>query len=200
MPELNKKLLLASSSQYRKQQLDRLGIAFDQQDPDIDESTLPDEIPKDLALRLSIEKARSLADANPNTLIIGSDQVATLGDKQLHKPGTYQNAKRQLSACSGKKVVFYSGVCLLDTSDMSYHAEVVPFTVVFRKLEENEITEYLKTDKPYDCAGSFRFESQGIRLFRSCSGEDPSSIIGLPLIKLYDFIKSYIKQSHGKLT
>lgn len=188
---MQKPIVLASSSSYRAELLHRLQLNFTQLSPDIDESRIPGESPEEIALRLSIAKAQTVAKMvkERSCWVIGSDQVACLGNQILNKPGSFENAKQQLLMCSGKKVSFFTGLCLLDSKTNEYLADNVEFSVFFRELSEQDVEAYLAIDKPYDCAGSFKFESLGITLFERTAGDDPTSIIGLPLIKLATFFK-----------
>ena len=184
------KLVLASTSPFRKQLLQRLGIDFDCDKPDIDESPLQDEEITDMVVRLAEGKARAIAERHPDSLIIGSDQSAVLDGDKLSKPGNYDNAFRQLSRASGKKVVFQTGLCLLNTATGKVQSACVPYTVVFRQLSDEMIDDYLKREQPYNCAGSFKSEALGIALFERFEGEDPNSLVGLPLIRLVRFLEN----------
>lgn len=183
-------LILASSSSYRKSLLQRLGVAFEAVAPDIDEARLPGESPEALVRRLSEAKARALAGQFPQHLIIGSDQVATIGDDILTKPGNYDNAFLQLKLQSGKQVRFLTGLALLDSASGKCEVDIVPTDVVFRDLDDDEITSYLQRDEPYQCAGSFRSEGLGIVLFDGIHNTDPSALIGLPLIRLCQMLRN----------
>jgi septum formation protein len=179
-----KQLILASSSPYRRELLIKLGLAFASVSPRIDETPHQDETPEQLVERLALEKARAVAACNPEALIIASDQVAVLNGQILGKPGDHEAAKQQLAAASGSKVLFLTSLVLLDSSSGKYQREVVPFSVYFRTLEDDEIEGYLSREKPYDCAGSFKSEGLGITLFERLEGDDPNTLIGLPLIRL----------------
>jgi len=182
-------LLLASSSPYRRELLDRLQLPFTWQSPSIDETRLPGEAAIDLVQRLAEEKARALAASHPEHLIIGSDQVAVLGDGQiLGKPHDLPRAQQQLRAASGSSVTFLTGLALLNSNTGKCQIECVPFTVHFRQLGDEQILRYLQREQPFDCAGSFKSEGLGISLFRSTEGEDATSLIGLPLIRLVDML------------
>ncbi len=183
-------LILASSSPYRRQLLEKLGLAVLQQAPDIDETPRENEQPAETARRLSLAKARALAATHPNALIIASDQVAELEGQALGKPGTPANAKAQLQACSGKTVHFHTGLCLLNTLNHTYQLSVEPFSVNFKTLSEAQIERYIERESPLDCAGSFKSEGLGIALFSSLTGSDPNSLIGLPLIRLTEFLEN----------
>ncbi|MFI8609244.1 Maf family protein [Pseudomonas sp. NPDC077649] len=182
-------LLLASSSPYRRELLARLQLPFSWQSPSIDETHRPDETATELVKRLAEEKARVLATSHPNHLIIGSDQVAALDDGQiLGKPHDLERAQAQLRAASGSSVTFLTGLALLDSASGRCQVDCVPFTVHFRQLDEAQILRYLQREQPFDCAGSFKSEGLGISLFRSTEGEDATSLIGLPLIRLVDML------------
>lgn len=182
-------LLLASSSPYRRELLDRLQLPFTWQSPCIDETRREGEAAIDLVKRLAEEKARALAAGHPDHLIIGSDQVAVLGDGRiLGKPHDLPRAQRQLSTASGSSVTFLTGLALLDSASGRCQVDCVPFTVHFRRLSDEQILRYLQREQPFDCAGSFKSEGLGISLFRSTEGEDATSLIGLPLIRLVDML------------
>ncbi len=177
-------LVLASSSPYRAQLLKKLGLPFIQASPDIDESPLMGEPPEELVVRLATEKAQALASQHPNHLIIGSDQVACFNGQILGKPGGHQRAKEQLSAFSGHKVEFCTGLCVFNSQSKKTQTSLVRYWVHFRTLQDAQIDTYLKKEQPYDCAGSFKSEGLGIALFAAMEGDDPNSLIGLPLIEL----------------
>lgn len=177
------RITLASTSPFRKELLERLGIEFDTAAPDVDETSLPGELPEALVKRLSEDKARAVAATHAG-LIIGSDQVASTGIDILGKPGTHERAREQLRNLSGKRVTFHTGLCLLNTDTDEVQLEVVPFVVQFRQLTDEQIERYLQHDLPYNCAGSFKSEGLGITLFERMDGEDPSALVGLPLIRL----------------
>lgn len=177
-------LILASSSPYRRQLLQRLNLAFNHQSPAIDETPKPGESANELVLRLASEKTMAVAKTNPNALIIGSDQVAVLESEILTKPGTAEQALQQLSACSGRPVQFLTGLCLLNSQSGQQQQLVEPFTVHFRKLKPEQLERYIQIEQPLDCAGSFKMEGLGISLFERLEGDDPNSLIGLPLIQL----------------
>jgi len=181
-------LVLASTSPYRKALLERLGVPFLVQRPDVDETRLPGEDPKDLALRLAVAKAAAVSPHFPSGLIIGSDQVALLGKEILDKPGNAENAKRQLQKASGKAVMFHTALCVYDGHHGNYSTRVVTVEVRFRKLDERTIDAYLLREQPYDCAASAKAESLGIALIERITGDDPNALIGLPLIALVDLL------------
>ncbi|MDH3933984.1 MAG: Maf family nucleotide pyrophosphatase, partial [Gammaproteobacteria bacterium] len=171
------------TSLYRKELLQRMGIAFKTVAPDVDESSLPGESPENLVKRLAEAKARVIGKTC-EALIIGSDQVAVSGDEILGKPGSHENALVQLRKLSGKLVTFQTGLCLLNSTSNEMQVDTVPFRVQFRKLDEQQIERYLRADQPYNCAGSFKSEGLGITLFERMDGDDPTALIGLPLIRL----------------
>ncbi|KGK81450.1 Maf family nucleotide pyrophosphatase [Pseudomonas stutzeri] len=183
-----RRLLLASSSKYRQELLSRLRLPFTSCAPAIDETPHPGESAEQLVCRLAAQKAQALAETHPDHLIIGSDQAATLGDSILGKPHTFERARRQLQAASGTTVRFLTGLALLDSRSGRIQIDCVPFTVHFRELDDARIERYLQLEQPYDCAGSFKAEGLGISLFRATEGEDATSLIGLPLIRLVDML------------
>jgi len=183
-PNNNTKIILASSSPFRKELLQRLQLNFDTISPEVDETAKNGELAEDLVARLSQMKALAVAKNHPNTLIIGSDQVAVLDDVVLGKPGNHKKATEQLLAASGKRISFLTGLCLLDSRNDTLQTSVVPFDVEFRQLNPAMIEAYLQREKPYHCAGSFKSEGLGIALFKRLDGEDPTALIGLPLIQL----------------
>jgi len=179
-----KNLILASSSPYRRELLERLRIPFEVRIPDIDESPRPGEPAVQLVERLAIEKARAVAAGLDNALVIGSDQVAVHGDRIVGKPHDHEHAVAQLREASGKRVSLYTGLALLDSESGQVQSEVVPYHVVFRSLSEDQIETYLQREQPYHCAGSVRSEGLGIALLERFEGDDPNALIGLPLIRL----------------
>lgn len=183
-----RRLLLASSSAYRRELLSRLRLPFDFAAPDIDETARPGERPEHLVRRLAAAKASALQQDHPDHLIIGSDQVAVLGERIIGKSHGFERARQQLRDCSGRSVTFLTGLALLDSRDDSIQVDCVPFRVHFRELDDARIERYLNLEQPYDCAGSFKAEGLGISLFRSTEGEDVTSLIGLPLIRLVDML------------
>ncbi|MBA1272758.1 Maf family protein [Stutzerimonas azotifigens] len=181
-------LLLASSSIYRRELLSRLRLPFDHAAPDIDETPHPQETAEALARRLAEQKTRALAQSYPQHLIIGSDQVAVLDQQILGKPLTFERARQQLQAASGKQVRFLTALALLNAENGHLQVDCIPFSVQFRQLSEAQIDRYLEAEQPYDCAGSFKVEGLGISLLRSTEGADLTSLIGLPLIRLVDML------------
>jgi MAF protein len=181
-------LLLASSSTYRRELLSRLRLPFVCSSPDIDESHRPGESAIELVKRLAEQKARALATSHPDHLIIGSDQVAVLGERIIGKPHTFDNARKQLMAASGASVSFLTGLALLNSQTGRIQVDCVPFTVHMRHLDAARIERYLHAEQPYDCAGSFKAEGLGVSLFQATEGPDATSLIGLPLIRLIDML------------
>jgi 7-methyl-GTP pyrophosphatase len=180
-------IVLASTSPFRRELLSRLALPFECTAPDIDENRRPDETPPKMVRRLSEAKARAGAPAC-HALVIGSDQVATVGDDVLGKPGTHERATAQLRHLSGRSVTFLTGLCLLNTATDEVQVDAVPFRVHFRTLGEKQIERYLRHDQPYNCAGSFKSEGLGITLFERMEGDDPTALVGLPLIRLTDML------------
>ncbi len=183
------RIVLGSTSPFRRELLTRLGIPFTTASPDVDETALSGEAPQDLVVRLAQAKARAVAAAHPDALIIGSDQVACNDGKILGKPGNRDNALRQLSEASGRRISFYTGLCLLNAETGRSQVICEPFHVHFRVLEPSQIERYLDAEEPYNCAGSFKSEGLGIALFERMEGDDPNSLIGLPLIRLVSMLQ-----------
>jgi len=181
-------LVLASSSPYRRELLARLRMPFEVLSPDVNETPLANEMPQETALRLAQLKARAVADKFPDALIIGSDQVALLGEQQIGKPHTHENAKKQLQAASGRSMVFHTALCLYNSKSGNMQARVVPITIQFRTLSDAAIERYLAAEQPYNCAGSAKSEGLGIALIARFEGEDPNALVGLPLIALVDML------------
>ena len=184
-----RRLVLASGSAYRKALLERLGLAFEVAVPQVHESPLAKESPADTALRLAVLKARSQEHAYPDALIIGSDQVAVSGGRRYGKPGNHDAAARQLRELSGKPIEFHTAVALFDARNDQVQSRLVPCRVVFRRLDEQRIQTYLLREKPYDCSASAKAEGLGIALIERIDTEDPSSLIGLPLIALTEMLE-----------
>ena len=183
-------LILASTSPYRRELLNRLGIPFSVANPQTDESAHANETPEALALRLSEAKAKAVAAQYPDALIIGSDQVATVDGKIYGKPGNHERAVKQLRELSGKTVNFFTGLCLYNAQ--TGHADVrgIPTLVTFRQLSDREIENYLQREPAYNCAGSAKSEGLGVALLSSMQGEDPNALVGLPLIALCDMLRA----------
>lgn len=188
----NPKIILASSSSARKTLLERLDVNFSCMSPYIDETLHLGETHKDACQRLAIEKAQAVARLlnTDHHLIIGSDQIACCNTHILNKPLNPEAAFTQLSLCSGNKVTFYTSLCLLNSHNQQYQVHVEPFHVYFRELTTTQIAHYIEKDQPFHCAGSFKAESLGIALFEKMEGDDPNSLIGLPLIKLIHFLQN----------
>lgn len=184
------KIILGSTSPFRKELLERLQINFSCDSPNIDETPLPDESVENMVIRLAIAKAQAIASKHDNALIIGSDQSAMLNGKILSKPGNFDNAFKQLSRASGQKVTFQTGLCLLNTDTNNIQSACVAYTVVFKELTPSMIENYLLKEVPYNCAGSFKSEGLGIALFERFEGDDPNALIGLPLIELVNFLSN----------
>ncbi len=180
----DRRLILASTSPFRRELLMRLSLPFSVQAPDVDETRLPGEDTLALVTRLAEWKARAVAESQPEALIIGSDQAAVLDGEIIGKPGDHQRATAQLQRASGRTVTFYTGLCLLDGVSGVCQLAVEEFRVVFRPLSAAMIEAYLQREQPYQCAGSFKSEGLGITLFERLEGDDPTSLIGLPLIRL----------------
>jgi septum formation protein len=182
-----RRLVLASGSRYRRALLERLGLPFEAVSPEVDETPRAHESPADTALRLSILKAKAVSQRGE--LIIGADQVASSGGRRYGKPGNHGTAVRQLRELSGKAVDFHTAVTLLDTRKDKHESRLVPCRVVFRALDERRIQAYLEREKPYDCSASAKAEGLGIALIERIDTEDPSSLIGLPLIALSEMLE-----------
>lgn len=185
------KLILASSSPYRQQLLSRLGVSFDCVSPEIDEQHLKDESPDDYVLRLSREKAAKIGEIREKSLIIGSDQCAVCDQQIIGKPGSHAVALQQLSQLSGKQVDFITGVTVFNTQSGAMSTWADRYTIKFRTLQSDEIERYLRADEPYHCAASFKSESLGIALCESMQGDDPTALIGLPLIQVAQQLRQF---------
>ena len=185
----SRRLVLASTSKYRSALLERLGLAFESASPGIDETALPGERPEATARRLSALKAQSVQSRFPDALIIGSDQVAAAGAQRYAKPGDHETAVRQLRALSGRAVDFHTAVTLLDARNSSMDTRVVGCRVHFRTLDERRIEAYLRREQPYDCAAAAKAEGLGIALIARIETDDPTSLIGLPLIALCEMLE-----------
>jgi MAF protein len=181
-------LVLGSSSPFRRALLEKIGLEFETASPDIDESSIQGETAEQLVFRLSQLKAAEIAKSHPEALIIGSDQVAVLDNTILGKPGNHDKAVEQLRNASGKQVHFLTGLTLLNAKTGHQQTCVEPFTVYFKSLSIKQIEYYLNQEQPYQCAGSFKSEGFGISLFSKLEGDDPNSLIGLPLIKLIEML------------
>jgi septum formation protein len=183
-----RQLVLASSSRYRQALLARLGRPFECASPEVDETPLPGEGTSRSALRLAEAKARAVAAKFPGALVIGSDQVASCGSMRLDKPGNHDNAVRQLTSLSGKAALFETALALLDEKDGTLRSRLVPCRVTFRPLSRELIEAYLRAEQPYDCAGSAKSEGLGIALIERIETDDPTSLVGLPLIALTEML------------
>ncbi|MBW9400918.1 septum formation inhibitor Maf [Leclercia sp. LSNIH6] len=182
-------LILASTSPYRRVLLEKLGVPFECAAPNVDESPQPGESPRHLVVRLAQEKAKSLAAQFPDHLIIGSDQVCVLDGAITGKPHTEENARQQLLKARGNIVTFYTGLALYNSSTGHLQTECEPFDVHFRHLSEQEIDDYVRKERPLNCAGSFKSEGLGIALFDRLDGRDPNTLVGLPLIALCQMLR-----------
>jgi septum formation protein len=183
------RIVLASTSRYRRMLLARLLLPFVAVAPDVDESALPGETPAATAFRLAEAKARSVAHAYPEALIIGSDQVADCAGRHVGKPGTHERAVAQLAELSGQTVTFHTGIALLDAATGRCQTALVDVRSTYRHLPAGDIEAYLRREEPYDCAGSVRSEALGIALFERIESDDPTALIGLPLIRLTDMLR-----------
>jgi septum formation protein len=181
-------LILASTSAFRRQLLARLGLPFDSASPNVDEQALAGESAEQLVLRLAEAKARAVAEQHPDALIIGSDQIASIGGNLLGKPGNRARAIEQLECASGRTALFRTGLCLLDAGSGRAQLHCEPFKVHFRTLTRSQIEAYVDREQPFGCAGSFKSEGLGIALFERLEGADPNALIGLPLIRLIDML------------
>ena len=189
-PQATRRLVLASTSRYRRMLLERLGLGFVAAAPGTDETPFAGEAPAATAFRLAEAKARSVAAAYPDALIIGSDQVADCEGRAIGKPGTHERAVAQLTELSGQTVVFHTGLALLDAASGACQVALVDVRSTFRWLAAAEIESYLRREEPYDCAGSVRSEALGIALFDSIESDDPTALIGLPLIRLTSMLRA----------
>jgi septum formation protein len=184
-----RRLVLASTSRYRKALLERLGLSFEVASPGVDEAVLSNEAPQETALRLSASKAKAVQGRFRDALIIGSDQVAAMGRERFGKPGTHENAVRQLRALSGKAVDFHTAVSVLDARTGTVDSRLVGCRVHFRTLDDERIESYLRRERPYDCSAAAKAEGLGIALIARIETDDPSSLIGLPLIALTEMLE-----------
>lgn len=183
-------LILGSTSRYRRELLSRLRLPFDCVAPDVDETPRPAERPADLALRLALEKARNVAARHPDAVVIGSDQVADLDGEAIGKPGTHERAVDQLTRMSGQTVVFQTAVAVVRRAIGFEQASLASVRVRFRDLQASEIERYLRLEQPYDCAGSAKCETLGIALLASIDSDDPTALVGLPLIRTCSLLRS----------
>jgi septum formation protein len=185
---IDQRLILGSSSVYRQELLGRLRIPFDVCSPQIDETPLPQEKADMTAVRLAEAKSRAAAAGFSNAIVIGADQVAVLEGVQLGKPLNHSNAVKQLQAARGKEVMFHTALCLFNSRNGSIQTRLVPSRVRFRNLSDRQIENYLDKEQPYHCAGSAKAEGLGIALLESIQSDDPTALIGLPLIALVDML------------
>ena len=185
------RLVLGSTSPFRKEILNKLNIPFETDKPNVDETPLNNESARQLVERLAILKAKAVASNWENALIIGSDQVALFEGEILGKPHTHENAIKQLRSFSGNKVTFLTGLAVVNTNNLETLSLVEPFEVHFKKLTEADIEQYLLAEKPYNCAGSFKSEALGICLFEKLEGKDPNTLVGLPLIQLVSLLAKF---------
>ncbi len=188
-PSPERPLILGSSSRYRKELLSRLQIPFETAAPDVDETPHSNELPKDLALRLALAKARAVAQKNPEAVVIGSDQVADLEGTPLGKPGNHTNAILQLQRMRGKTVVFQTALSVVCMATGFERTDLASVKVKFRNLTDAEIESYLRAEEPYDCAGSAKSEGLGIALLDSIDNDDPTALVGLPLIRTCQMLR-----------
>jgi septum formation protein len=186
----NPPLVLASTSRYRRELLGRLRMPFDIEAPGVDEKVLPGETPAQTALRLAEAKARAVAAGRPEGLVIGSDQVASCDGEAISKPGTHANAVAQLQRLSGRTVTFHTAVALVNAATGRVQRELVDVASTFRSLSPAEIETYLRREQPYDCAGAVRSEALGIALFERIASDDPTALIGLPLIAVARMLRA----------
>ena len=182
-------LILGSSSPYRRELLERLRIPFSVVSPKIDEMPKAGETPPETALRLALEKARHIAQSHPNALIIGADQVATVNGEQIGKAGGFDKALAQLQMMRGKTALFHSDLCLYDARNDTYQLENIITKTTFRDLPDDELAAYLRIEQPYDCAGSAKVEALGITILEKVESDDPTALVGLPLIALTGMLR-----------
>lgn len=186
---LGRPLILGSTSRYRKELLSRLQIPFDTAAPDVDETPRANEPPKDLAMRLALAKARAVALKHPEAVVIGSDQVADLEGVPLGKPGNHTNATLQLQQMRGKTVIFQTALSVVCLATSYERTDLAAVKVKFRNLSDAEIESYLRAEEPYDCAGSAKSEGLGISLLEAIESDDPTALIGLPLIRTCQMLR-----------
>ena len=189
-PPQQRPLVLGSTSRYRRELLERLNLPFEIAAPDVDETPLPGEAPRDLALRLALAKARAVAQQHPGAVVIGSDQVADLAGEPLGKPGQHERAVQQLRQMRGQTVVFQTALAVVCAATGFEQADLAPVEVKFRDLSDEEIERYLRAEQPYDCAGSAKSEGLGIALLESIDSDDPTALVGLPLIRTCKMIQA----------
>lgn len=185
-----RKIILGSTSRYRRELLERLRVPFDTERPNVDETPLPGEAPATLARRLALAKAREVSQRFPEAVVIGSDQVADLGGEPLGKPGTHDWAIAQLRRMRGQTVVFQTAVAVVCAATGFEQLDLAAVNVVFRDLDDQEIERYLRAEEPYDCAGSAKSEGLGIALLSRIDNDDPSALVGLPLIRTCHMLRA----------
>lgn len=182
-------LILASTSPYRRELLQRLRLGFEVSAPQVEEAPLQGEAPAALALRLALAKARAVADRQPAAVVIGSDQVAELDGLPIGKPGTHERATQQLRRMSGRRVAFHTAVAVVRAATGFEQTRLATVRVSFRQLGDDEIERYLRTEQPYDCAGSAKCETLGIALLEAIDSDDPTALVGLPLIRTCELLR-----------
>jgi septum formation protein len=187
---MQRPLILASTSRYRRELLNRLHLSFDVQAPEVDETALAGETPRELAERLALEKARAVAARFPEAVVIGSDQVAELAGEALGKPGDHARATAQLRRMRGQTLVFQTAVAVVCEATGFVQRDLAPVRVVFRELSDAAIEQYLQAEQPYDCAGSAKSEGLGIALLSAIDSDDPTALVGLPLIRTCRMIRA----------
>ena len=190
MQQPNLSVILGSTSVYREELLTRLGIAFTTAKPEVDETPWPDESPFALAQRLALAKAKAVAAQRPDAVVIGSDQVADLNGQPLGKPGSHDRAVAQLRAMSGQTIQFHTALSVVCLASGFERSDVATVRVVFRTLKDDEIERYLRAEQPYDCAGSAKSEGLGIALLSKIDSDDPTALIGLPLIRTCELLRA----------
>jgi len=184
------RLILASTSRYRRQLLERLRLPFDTVSPEVDETPQPGEAPAALARRLALAKAQAVATRHPDAIVIGSDQVADVDGQPIGKPGTHERAAQQLRQMSGRRIVFQTALAVVRASTGFAEVRLAPVNVQFRTLSEAEIEFYLRLEQPYDCAGSAKCETLGIALLSAIESDDPTALIGLPLMRTCELLRN----------
>ena len=188
-PAPRPELILASTSRYRRELLQRLRVPFDTESPEVDETPLPGEVPAAIAIRLALAKAQAVAARHPQAIVIGADQVADLGGTPIGKPLVHERAVEQLRAMRGRQVVFQTAVSVVRPSCGYARTMLAPVTVRFRTLRDDEIETYLRVEQPYDCAGSAKCETLGIALTEAIDSDDPTALVGLPLIRVSTMLR-----------
>lgn len=183
--------ILASSSRYRKDILEKIGLPFNSLSPNIDETPRPNETATNLVKRLSLEKANAFRDTFPNTYIIGSDQVLSIEDQILGKPINHQQAVEQLMYCSGKYATLFTGLALVNKNKNMAYVDIDSYSIQYRKFTLRSVENYLRLEKPYDCCGSLKIEAAGIVLIKKLTGSDPNTLLGFPLLKLIDYLQDH---------